>query len=372
MKSPPKHRVAALISNLRRCFSIPRLGHSKPCLSLGRVGLAVFFVALSLPVSAAGNSAEFSAAELMQKMSDAVRALSYQGNFIYQHRDRIEASSIAHRLSHEQEQERILSLTGDGREVIRNGGDTRCYMPAQKTVLISNASSVHPADYKSPTGLAAQWDVASLQKWYQLNVDHTDRVAGRSCQRITLTPKDRHRYGYQLCVDSENAMLLDAGLVDRRGETVERMMFTDIRYPELLPDSLFAQPEPAEGWKVVHLGNSEQPPEALQPNPLSWQVLSVPPGFTLHSRKPRSAHNNGHASNSEQLVYSDGIASVSIFVESVDRSPEIVGPIRMGAMHGYGRVQSGKQIMVVGDVPAGTVQWFAEELERTTAQPAAQ
>lgn len=362
----------ALISKPRGWLAVKWPWLARPFLNKARARICVTVMAIVLPISASANNAEFSAAELMQKMSDAVRVLNYQGSFIYQHRDQIEASSISHRFDQGSEQERIVSLTGDGREVIRNGGHTRCYMPAQKTVLISNAATTHSSDYKSPTGLAAQWDVGLLQKWYQLKVHDADRVAGRSCQIIKLIPKDRHRYGYQLCVDSDNAMLLDAGLINRKGETIERMMFTDIQYPEALADALFVQPEPAPGWTIIHLADADQALAPIQKSRLSWQVQSVPPGFALHSRKPMSARNNGHASESEQLVYSDGIASVSIFIESVDRSPEIVGPIRMGAMHGYGRVQSGQQIMVVGDVPAGTVQWFAEELERTSQRPAAQ
>lgn len=363
---------AALINKPNPPFSQKR--HTLVCLPSKKAQTSIWVVCLSFfsfffsPIAISSN-AEYSAAALMQQMSNAVRTLNYQGNFIYQHRDQIEASSIAHRLYEGTEQERIVSLTGDGREVVRNGNRSYCYMPAQKTVLIGNSGDAEGAGYKSPTGLAAQWDVELLQKWYQLRVQHSDRVAGRSCQRINLIPKDRHRYGYQLCVDSENAMLLDAGLMDQKGSTIERMMFTDIRYPEQLDDQLFAQHLPGEDWRVVTLDVADKAALAKHRSGLSWQPSSVPPGFALHHRRSMTAQNGSAHSQTEHLVYSDGIASVSIFVEALGRSTEIVGPIRMGAMHGYGRVQAGKQIMVVGDVPATTVQWFADELERT-AEPA--
>jgi len=68
----------------------------------------------------------------------------------------------------------------------------------------------------------------------------------------------------------------------------------------------------------------------------------------------------------EHLVYSDGLAAVSVFIEKTDRPAGVgsKGPSRMGAIHAYSKVMDGEQVTVVGEVPESTVAMIGESVKR--------
>lgn len=71
-----------------------------------------------------------------------------------------------------------------------------------------------------------------------------------------------------------------------------------------------------------------------------------------------------------QWVFSDGLASVSLFVEGYDaRRHKVEGVMAMGATHALTRRLSDKSgswwLTAIGEVPRATLASFAQELERT-------
>jgi sigma-E factor negative regulatory protein RseB len=65
------------------------------------------------------------------------------------------------------------------------------------------------------------------------------------------------------------------------------------------------------------------------------------------------------------LVYSDGLASVSVFIEP--RNPRAVpmeGLAKVGAAFAYSRDLDGHQVTAVGEVPAATVEAIAVGVTR--------
>jgi sigma-E factor negative regulatory protein RseB len=87
----------------------------------------------------------------------------------------------------------------------------------------------------------------------------------------------------------------------------------------------------------------------------AWSVENVPDGFELALRQPAPQ------AGTEHLVYSDGLASVSVYVEPLTRAaPAFSGTSNRGAINLHGRVLDGHQITVLGDVPAATVERFAQ------------
>jgi sigma-E factor negative regulatory protein RseB len=95
-----------------------------------------------------------------------------------------------------------------------------------------------------------------------------------------------------------------------------------------------------------------------------WQPEKLPPGFELASHN----HKSGADGVYEHMVYSDGLAAVSVYVEqqasgTVFRS----GVSQLGTNNAYMRKQGDLQITVIGEVPAITVRSIADEMARVVA-----
>jgi sigma-E factor negative regulatory protein RseB len=72
-------------------------------------------------------------------------------------------------------------------------------------------------------------------------------------------------------------------------------------------------------------------------------------------------------------VFTDGIASVSVFVEPRNaNSVAAEGPARVGSSSAFSTVVDGHQITAVGEVPPNTVQFIATQVKATAtkSQPA--
>jgi sigma-E factor negative regulatory protein RseB len=70
----------------------------------------------------------------------------------------------------------------------------------------------------------------------------------------------------------------------------------------------------------------------------------------------------------QHLVYSDGLASVSVFIEP--RSPQtqvMSGLAKVGAAFAYSRNLDGHQVTAVGEVPAATVEAIAAGVTKDRA-----
>ena len=92
-----------------------------------------------------------------------------------------------------------------------------------------------------------------------------------------------------------------------------------------------------------------------------WKLKNTLPGFKevdqISQRIP------GLNILSHQLVYSDGLAYVSLFIRPVakDKRPK-VGEVRIGSTNISARYYNGYQIMSVGSVPFSTVKHFSESV----------
>jgi sigma-E factor negative regulatory protein RseB len=96
-----------------------------------------------------------------------------------------------------------------------------------------------------------------------------------------------------------------------------------------------------------------------------WQPAKLPPGFHLASH----SHKTGTDGVYEHMVYSDGLAAVSVYVEQQDAGGAEVKPgvSQLGTNNAYTRKQGGLQITVIGEVPAITVQAIANEMALSVA-----
>lgn len=296
--------------------------------------------------------AQNSARDWLNAMSMALQNLNYDGTFVYLHDGKLEAMRIVHLLDSSGEKERLFSLTGSAREVIRDSQSVTCIMPDSKSVMVGRTRP------RQPFPVVPQ-DLDSLQKYYRLENVGDDRMTGVMTRVVAVMPRDRYRYGYRFWISKDSKMLLKSDLTGANGAPIEQVMFTHLGVGKdvseaALPD---LSEEQGRAWQRQDIGggasSAGKPGEERR-----WEVERLPEGFTLRAYRRRHMRPGGE--ETEHMVYSDGLATVSVYVELASAEDNsFKGLSRMGAMNAYGAVVGGHQVVVVGEVPAVTVEMMA-------------
>ena len=118
-----------------------------------------------------------------------------------------------------------------------------------------------------------------------------------------------------------------------------------------------------EGFRWVRQDAQEPRMANVQ---LGWNVVRVPSGFRMTTWRLQVIA--GSKTPVRHLVLSDGLASVSVFIEP--RSPQteaMRGLAKVGAAFAYSRDLDGHQVTAVGEVPAATVEAIAEAVTKEEA-----
>ncbi len=297
--------------------------------------------------------------DLVRQMSMAMQTLNYDGSFVYAHDGELESMRITHSNSDGVERERLISLNGEAREIVRNAENVVCIWPGSKTVAVSKASPRSPFPEFEPRQLA------ELEKLYAFDHNGMDRVAGRIAEVVDIKPLDDYRYGYKLWIDSETHLMLRSVMSDNTGAIIEQVMFTQVEYPESIPASLFTTSTKGnrQEW-VIDLDMEE--PLIASPPPDSGipgvAQLNLPDGFKLMSDKVVVLPEESVV---RRIMYTDGLASLSVYVaeQGENSRNELVGLMGMGGVHAYGVTQEQWHVTVVGEVPKPTVMMTGDSLQ---------
>ncbi len=305
--------------------------------------------------SLAGTWNERPASEWLEKMAMASQSLNYDGTFVYRNGDRMESMRIIHRATPDGERERMFSLTGAAREVLRDSEKVTCILSDNQSVVVtkSRPRTVALRVFDPREGFA---------RHYELSSRPGGRVAGRKTALIHVGPKDEYRYGYRLWLDRVTGLLLKSELVGDAGRALEQIVYTDIKLPANIPDELLEPAISGEGF-TWYTDNGAKTPMLSSETGDVWTVGWTPDGFDMSERlfDPTSLSRMPI----EHLVYTDGLASLSVFIERLSPAVErIEGHSNMGAINAYGRVLGDYQVTVVGEVPSITVERVADSVER--------
>jgi len=295
----------------------------------------------------------------LERLGGAAKSLSYEGTFVYRHEGRMETMRIIHRGENEGEAERLITLTGAPREIIRDEQRVTCIFSDDRSVVVDQRQLSKPFSSIVPG------DVPRLSRTYQLELEGPGRIAGRPAQQILIKPRDRLRYGYRLWADRESGLLLRSDLLDEQGEPIEQLMFTELRTPASIPAAALQPQLSGEGFTWYRDPAQPMDGSARKKPAPRWQASDLPEGFELVTHEVRRIA--GSAGPVEHMVYSDGLASVSVYIEKGAGQSIFRGRSRMGAVHAFGRVVNDEQITVVGEVPAATVARIGASLQPVAA-----
>ena len=297
-------------------------------------------------------AAEEDAWLVLQKAALAARELNYQGIFIYQNGNQARSVQITHMNDGGREFTRNMVLdskvqVGQPREVFSQGSDIVIFHPKNDKVIIEKRRGQNLFPAMLPINLQ------SLKASYIARIGMLDYVAGRQTQVIELIPKDAYRYSYKIWTDTEYGLLVKMTLLNDKTETLEQIAFQELSMLNS-HDLNWFQPK-------IDISKNYVMEEAAMPSRVhtNWIVAELPPGYIKVDHVELLV--SGKTTPINQVIFSDGIASVSLFIEPILKGmrPKM-GHKVVGSTNICANVIDGYQIVVVGEVPLATVQQIAK------------
>lgn len=320
------------------------------------------FLAATCALLARPAAADDDPRSWVDRMGHALEYLNYEGTLVHLHGAEAAVMRVVHRVENGVPTERITAMDEVGREIIRRGDDVTCILPDQKEVLIEEGAAGKQGS--SPLRQQFAGDVEFDDRFYRLVIATGGRLLGRETRVVTVRPTDNLRYGYRLWLDNATAIPLKVQVAGDDGVVVEQLLFSDISLPVRIPASAVQPSMTIDGF-VRQPSPRSAPPEPPVSGSSAWEVGSLPPGFRL--RAVRSQHSGTAAL--EHLVYTDGVASVSVFIEAgVTPTEQGEGPSVVGSANAWTTVHSGYLVTAVGEVPVRTVETIARSVRPLVAE----
>lgn len=296
---------------------------------------------------AAGTADAASIPEWLKTAAFAGHQTNYSGVFVYQYGNHVETSRISHVVETDSEYEKLESLDGPKREIIRHHGQVWCYQNHKMVQVDSQQAGRFP--FLLPDQLAA------LNENYQAKELGTDRVAGYKAQVVLYQPRDSLRYAHKIWVHTESGLLLKSAVLNEKNQVVEQYAFTELKIGGDIDRSWvvssaalpgFGRNKPVQSKPVVNSG---------------WVVDALPGGFkkTMEIMRPM----RGKHAPVSQLVFSDGLSAISVFIEPADADEDDnEGLTSRGAVNLYHKVVDKHLYNVVGEVPPRAVMQVLDSI----------
>ena len=335
---------------------------SEPCGALALVALAVALCAAASAAEPARPTHSIGPMQWLQRMNRALTVLDYEGTFAHSQNGKVQMLRIIHRVKNGVVSERLQSLDGSGREFIRRGSKLTCYLPYKRVVLVEHMPPERPLLGGIPV------IDAKTARFYDIREVARMRIDQHNTRLITVMPRDQYRYGYRLWIDRSGLPLkiqLWDGGKRAGGHVIDQIAFATLKVRSHIPASAFKPGISTAGYRwlrtdapAVHSGK-EVP---------AWSAHWLPPGF--HMAMSAAQVMPGSPGPVDHLVYTDGLASVSVFVEQHAETPprgRAVESARMGASYVFSTFVDDHRVTAVGEVPARTVRSIADSVRAESA-----
>lgn len=291
---------------------------------------------------------------VLERAREAGRKKTYVGTFVVLSANGAMASSRIWHLSDAggQQFERMEALTGVPRLVFRRNNEVTTYLPESRVARSELRESFGLFPHLSRV---AESDLGSF---YSVNAGGSERVAGFDTDVMQLKPRDGFRYGYRLWVERKTGFAVQLQTIDRHGHMLEQAAFSDLQFDApLRADKMQQAIGDTTGWQLEKLQRIRTSPEVE-----GWLVRVAVPGFEPMDCYKRSA---SAPVGSVQWIFSDGLATVSLFIEPYGSRPRQEWRSSAGMTQMVGRrVANDWWVTAMGEVPAQTLDAFAASLER--------
>ncbi len=284
-------------------------------------------------------------------MTRAERTQNFEGTFVYERDGDFSTYQVWHRAGDGGVHERVLKLDGVASERVQVGGRTSC---ATGNPMLSVG--------QGPAGHDGVVDPLKLMSWYELRVAGASRVAGRDAVVVTLVPKDRDRYAFEMHLDTRTGLLLKSLLIDAQGRLLERLQYTRLEPGAPASADLKATPNCKP---VLHTVAGPAPRDVS-----AWRSKWIPAGFELAQTGLRKSSASNASVTS--LLYADGLAHFSVFLEPLNGASARDTRVQLGPTAAVSRrlktADGEMMITVVGEIPLGTAERIALSMQRQDGQ----
>jgi sigma-E factor negative regulatory protein RseB len=290
----------------------------------------------------------------LQRATQAARQASYEGTFVHINGERTSTVRVTHLNSGTEEHERIEPLDGSTLEIVRRNDELFCRFPDAKTVRLDQRTT--PRFFPGILGASAEALAAS----YDVKLGKTERVLGFECQWIRLVPRDNQRFAQSVCSELNTGLILRARTLTEHGQVIENYSFTDLKIGPQVARADLKSLFRARNKQWVSDG---QPRDEVKSAESGWNVGAVPAGFHKVTELKRSLP--GRAQPVSQIVYTDGLANMSVFVET-NAAPKSLneGASEDGTTSFYARPVGDTLVTVLGEVPLATAQAVGRSVAR--------
>jgi sigma-E factor negative regulatory protein RseB len=310
--------------------------------------------ALAMGIACSAQAANDDALGWLQRALQASRTASYAGTFVHMNGDRLSTVRITHVNAGGDETERVEPLDGPAIEIVRRNEEMFCYFPDSKTVRLDRRITARffPSILNGPAD--------TIARSYDVKLGKTERVLGYDCQWIRLDPRDDKRYSQRLCAEVNSGLVMRAKTFDEHRHVLEQYTFTDLRVgPQVARSDVRSIFEA----RVKRWTTDAQPRDEAKSVETGWVVGDAPKGFQKVTELKRTMP--GRSQPVSQIVYTDGVASISVFVEpnaAPTRTSEAA--TEEGTTTFFVRPMGDQLVTVLGEVPLATAQQVGRSVSR--------
>ena len=284
--------------------------------------------------------------EWLNRMSAAVQQTSYAGTVVRIRDGKVEALKVVHTVTDGVVREKVVAQEGNGLEIIRHGNEVHCIRPDRKSVLVEEWNDQSTVFSTLPTSQVR------FGNEYDVILKGEERVAGRRTILVAIKPHDEYRYGHRIWLDLETAFPLQTQLIGEDGQPIEQVKFADISLNKPIDMEMLAPSIDIDAFRWVN----QAPRHVNHEIESSWRSSELPRGF-----RPIATHGEKMPGSDEvttHILYSDGLADVSVFIAKADGKMSS-GPSSVGGSNSFSVVVDGHRVTAVGEVPSMTVEQIA-------------
>ncbi len=311
-----------------------------------------------LPQGAIAEDAPLNA--WLMRLHEASRHRTYTGTFVVSAAGQMASARIWHVCDGEQQVERVESLSGTPRATFRRNDEVMTFFPEAKVAISESRDSLglFPSLLKS--------NAADIGENYLMRPLGNERIAGLDAEVVQLQPKDALRYGYRVWSEKRSGLVVQLQTLDAEGRVLEQAAFSELQLDAPVNKAKLTQMMAAtEGYRVERRDLQKTTAKAQ-----GWAMAKPVPGF-----KPMGCYTRpvallagapGRMEQTMQWMFSDGLATVSLFVEAFDTRRHMrAGASELGgATRTHTRRLDAWWITAVGEAPALTLSLFVQGLER--------
>jgi sigma-E factor negative regulatory protein RseB len=299
-----------------------------------------------------------SVSEWLLRMHQASVRRAYIGTYVVSSQGHLSSAKIWHICDGTQQMERVEALTGAPRSTFRRNDQVITFLSASKVAQVETRTTLGLFP-----GLLSSAD-AKVDEHYVAMRSANERVAGVDAEVVQLRPRDEWRYGYRLWVESGSGLVVKMQTLDGTGAVLEEMAFSELQLgAPVRMDRLAQMMANTEGYRVEKIDVQPTSAEAE-----GWAMRRAVDGFKSMScfRRQNAAGSSARPAPTVQWIFSDGLASVSLFIEPFDAQRHAQeGNLAQGATRTLTKRHQDWWVTAVGEVPLQTLQSFVGQLGRS-------